>query len=103
MIGASDTGISFVEALLTITYLQFTNITLIAPGGLPHHHLPCKKTNLKTQSTSYTNEELQKLMLESRITVLDARMTDIDRNDKNVVLDDGKVVPYDTLVLTMGI
>lgn len=103
VIGASDTGISFVEALLTITYLQFTNITLIAPGGLPHHHLPSKKTNLKTQSTSYTNEELQKLMLESRITVLDARMTDIDRNDKNVVLDDGKVVPYDTLVLTMGI
>jgi len=103
VIGASDTGISFVEALLSITYLQFTNITLIAPGGLPHHHLPSKKTNLKCQSTSYTNEELQKLMLESRITVLDARMTDIDRNDKNVILDDGKVVPYDTLILTMGI
>jgi len=103
VIGASDTGISFVEALLSITYLHFTNITLIAPGGLPHHHLPSKKTNLKCQSTSYTNEELQKLMLESRITVLDARMTDIDRNDKNVILDDGKVVPYDTLILTMGI
>jgi len=103
VIGASDTGISFVEALLSITYLNFTNITLIAPGKLPHHHLPQKKTNLKCQSTSYTNEELQKLMLESRIQVLDARMTDIDRNDKNVILDDGKVVPYDTLVLTMGI
>ena len=58
VIGASDTGISFVEALLSITYLQFTNITLIAPGGLPHHHLPNKRTNLKCQSTSYTNEEL---------------------------------------------
>lgn len=42
-------------------------------------------------------------MLESRITVLNARMTDIDRSDKNVILDDGRVVPYDTLVLTMGI
>lgn len=42
-------------------------------------------------------------MLESRITVLDARMTDIDRSDKNVILADGRVVPYDTLVLTMGI
>jgi hypothetical protein len=103
VIGASDTGISFTEALLTITYLHFTNITLIAPGGLPHHHLPTKKSNLKTQSTSYTNEELTKLMLESRITVLDARMTDIDRSDKNVILDDGRVVPYDTLILTMGI
>jgi len=30
-------------------------------------------------------------------------VTDIDRSDKNVILHDGKVVPYDTLVLTMGI
>ena len=30
-------------------------------------------------------------MLESRITVLDARMVDIDRSDKNVILDDGRV------------
>lgn len=103
IIGASDTGISFAEALLSITYLQFTQITLIAPGGLPHHHLPTKKSNLKTQSTSYTNMELQKLMLESRITVINARMVDIDRSDKNVILDDGRVIPFDTLVLAMGI
>ena len=29
IVGASDTGISFAEALLSITYLQFTNITLV--------------------------------------------------------------------------
>lgn len=38
VVGASDTGISFIEALLSISYLHFTNIVLIAPGGLPHHH-----------------------------------------------------------------
>lgn len=103
VVGASDTGISFVEALLSISYLHFTNITMIAPGGLPHHHVPEKKGNLKAYSTSYTAEELKKLMLESRIHVLDARMVDIDRSDKNIILDDGKVVPYDTLVLAMGI
>lgn len=43
------------------------------------------------------------MMLESRINVIDARMTDIDRDDKNIVLHDGKVLPYDTLILTMGI
>ena len=42
-------------------------------------------------------------MLEARIQVIDSRVTDIDRSDKNVILHDGKVVPYDTLVLTMGI
>lgn len=42
-------------------------------------------------------------MLESRINVIDARMNDVDRDDKNIVLHDGKVLPYDTLILTMGI
>jgi NADH dehydrogenase FAD-containing subunit len=42
-------------------------------------------------------------MLESRITVINARMVDIDRSDKNVILDDGRVIPFDTLVLAMGI
>lgn len=103
VVGASDTGISFVEALLSISYLNFTNITLISPGGLPHHHVPDKKGNLKAYSTSYTHEELKKLMLEARIQVIDSRVVDIDRSDKNVILNDSFVVPYDTLVLTMGI
>lgn len=42
IVGASDTGISFIEALLSISYLSFTNIVLIAPGGLPHHHFENK-------------------------------------------------------------
>jgi len=42
-------------------------------------------------------------MLESRINVIDSRMTDIDRSDKNIVLNDGRVIPYDTLILAMGI
>jgi len=103
VVGASDAGISFVEALLSISYLNFSNITLVSPGGLPHHLALDKKSNLKASSTSYTNEELKKLMLESRINVVDARMTDIDRDDKNIILHDGKVLPYDTLILTMGI
>lgn len=103
VVGASDTGISFIEALLSISYLQFSNITLVSPGGLPHHHVPDKYGNLKAYSTSYTNEELKKLMLESRVTVIDARMTDIDRSDKNIILHDGKILPDDTLILAMGI
>lgn len=103
VVGASDTSISFIEALLSISYLNFTNIVLIAPGGLPHNHFVEKKENLKAYSTSYTREELKKLMLESRVRVINARMVDIDRSDKNIVLHDDTVVPYDTLVLGMGI
>lgn len=47
VVGASDAGISFVEALISISYLHFSNITLVSPGGLPHHFVPDKKSNLK--------------------------------------------------------
>ena len=46
---------------------------------------------------------MKRLMLESRVRVINARMVDIDRSDKNVILNDSTIVPYDTLVLTMGI
>jgi len=70
---------------------------------LPHNHFNEKAENLKAYSTSYTREELKKLMLESRVRVIDARMVDIDRSDKNIVLHDESVIPYDTLILGMGI
>ena len=104
VVGASDTGISFIEALLSISYLQFTNIVLIAPGGLPHHHFGNDKSqNLKAQSTSYTQQEMKRLMLETRVRVINARMVDIDRSDKNIILHDQTIIPYDTLVLAMGL
>ena len=42
-------------------------------------------------------------MLESRVRVINARMTDIDRSDKNIILHDDTVITYDTLILGMGI
>jgi len=42
-------------------------------------------------------------MLENRIKVINARMIDIERQDKKVMLQDGTMVPYDTLILTMGL
>ena len=103
VIGSSDTGISFIEALLSISYLRFTNIILVSPGGLPHHHFVDHIENLKAYSTSYTNEELKRLMLENRIKVINARMVDIDRKAKNVILHDDAIIPYDTLILAMGL
>jgi hypothetical protein len=34
VVGASDTGISLIESLISIKSLNFTNLTLLAPGGL---------------------------------------------------------------------
>ena len=46
---------------------------------------------------------MKRLMLETRIKVINARMVDIDRSDKNVILHDETVIPYDTLILAMGL
>jgi len=43
------------------------------------------------------------LMLETRVRVINSRVVEIDRSEKNVILNDDSVVPYDTLILTMGL
>ena len=42
-------------------------------------------------------------MLETRVRVINARMVEIDRPDKNVIIHDETIIPYDTLILAMGI
>jgi len=39
VVGASDTGISLIESLLTIKDINFTHIFLLAPGGLATMHI----------------------------------------------------------------
>ena len=56
MVGASDTGISFIESLLTIKDVNFTNITLLSPGGIITMHVNSQKDYLRASSTSYTLE-----------------------------------------------
>jgi len=103
VVGASDAGISFIETLLSLKYIHFTNIVLLAPGGLSYANSVDPLQNFKACSTSYSPEEIQNLMLESRIRVLNTRMVDIDRQQKSVILYDDSVLPYDILVLTMGL
>ncbi len=43
VVGASDTGISFIESLLILKEINFTHITLLAPGGLTTMHINKRK------------------------------------------------------------
>lgn len=54
VVGASDTGISFLESLLMIKDINFTNITLLSPGGIITMHVNSQKDYLRAASTSYT-------------------------------------------------
>ena len=59
VIGASDTGISLIETLLSIKYINFTNIYLLAPGGLVNMHVDDPFYQLKASSIHYSITELK--------------------------------------------
>lgn len=103
VVGASDTGISFIESLLSLKYINFTNITLLAPGGTQSIQVDNKNEQLKAQSTNYTLSELKNLMLDSRVTVLNARMVNLDRDSKKIGLATRASISYDILVIAVGL
>jgi NADH dehydrogenase FAD-containing subunit len=103
VVGASDTGISTIESLITIKNLNFTNLTLLAPGGLITMNANSQYDMTKPASTNYTLREMKNLMLEARVTVMDAKMVKIDKHNKKIHIDKDAVMSYDLLVVTVGL
>ena len=103
VIGASDTGLSCLESLLSNMSIHFNNLYLVAPGGLLYSHITKEGQNLKASSTNYSLREQVRLLLENRVSVIDGRMVDIDREEKKVYLHDDSIIKYDFLVLAMGL
>jgi hypothetical protein len=54
IVGASDTGIAFIESILMLKEVNFTNITFLSPGGVLTMHVKNQSDLLKAASTSYT-------------------------------------------------
>ena len=54
-------------------------------------------------STNYTIEELKNLMLEARVSVLDAKMVKLEKKNKKIKLDKNAYLPYDILVVAVGL
>lgn len=103
VVGASDTGISFLESLLMIKDINFTNITLLSPGGIITMHVNSQKDYLRAASTSYTLEEIKNLMIDARTTVLDTKMVKLDKKEKRILIDKNAYIPFDILVLCVGL
>eukprot|EP00397_Hematodinium_sp_SG-2012_P001935 GEMP01001940.1.p1 GENE.GEMP01001940.1~~GEMP01001940.1.p1 ORF type:complete len:1503 (+),score=407.10 GEMP01001940.1:185-4693(+) len=101
VVGASDTGLSMLDSLLSIPHLHFASLTLLSPGKL------CFETDdtapLIAQSAAYSHCELRRVMLPLRVRIIPGRMIALDRQQRCVVLPDGSMLPYDYLVITAGL
>jgi len=102
VVGNGDCAISFVEKMLEDTKYKFTSISIVAPGGVSNRNRDIN-SNLRVSFTNYTDEEINNLILENRINVVNDRMIDLDRENQIITLKSGFKLPYDELVLGIGI
>ncbi|KAK7151226.1 hypothetical protein R3I93_012233 [Phoxinus phoxinus] len=102
VVGASDTGLAFLEALTFSPHLRFNNLTLISTHGLPDR---CSDDHMRFLATShcYSDQDQAQLSLRSWISVVTGKMKAIDREDKHVELMAGGRVNYDYLILCTGL
>jgi hypothetical protein len=66
-------------------------------------HVQSQKDYLRAASTNYSLEELRNLMIDARITVLDAKMVKLDKKAKKILIDKNAYIPFDILVLSVGL
>ena len=108
VIGCSDAAIAFLEALVTVPYLNFNYLYVVVPRA---HERLCwpRGTSVGGDSIgvapffarncSYTSGEMRALSLGTRVRLVDSRVVDIDRQAKSVTLPDDSILPYDYLVI----
>ncbi|EER00147.1 hypothetical protein Pmar_PMAR014813 [Perkinsus marinus ATCC 50983] len=113
VVGASDTGLSTLSSLMSMPRLHFTSLTLLAPGGISYflddeldpltdqeaslsrlfksqasergHTASLRQVRRLTATTgAFSPRELRRLMMDSRVRILDARMISLNRGAKTI-------------------
>ena len=66
-------------------------------------HVNTEFDYLKAQSTNYTLDELKGLMIDARVTVIDAKMVKLDKKNNRILVDKNAYVPFDILIVSVGL
>lgn len=93
VVGASETALSALQAMLVNEHLQFNYLTMLAPGGIPVGSL----------GTQFNAGVLAKLGIDAHVRLVDAEMVGLESESKIIALSDGHQLAYDLLVVTAGL
>ncbi|XP_063829021.1 cilia- and flagella-associated protein 61-like [Ostrinia nubilalis] len=106
VVGASRTTMSFLDTLLfsdASSYLNFTNVTLISPNGLPYvrQAKPAAEMMFPRYRTT-ADKFLKSVPYTYYVNVVQGTMTEINKKEHYVTLSNGSVYFYDLLFLLLG-
>ena len=90
--GASETGLSCLEHLLLQRNCSFSNLTLLAPGGIRNGSI----------ASQFTAARVARLGLHANATLVDSHMVAVDAQEQVIMLADGGQLPYDLLAVASG-
>ncbi|KAJ3275094.1 hypothetical protein HDV01_001233 [Terramyces sp. JEL0728] len=99
VLGASDVGISFLETLIYVGHLHFTNLTLISKNGLPER----LDDDWIVNNRCYTQLSLKQIAIDYYANIITGASDQLNRHEKTITLTDGTLLQYDYLVLAPGL
>lgn len=107
VVGCSNTAYAFLESLLLRTHnlnymVSFNNVTLVCPDDI-HQKLPKKVKELFTLQKNFMTERyMDMISLKTYVNVVSSAITQINRKERYIVLNDQQSLRYDLLFLMCG-
>ncbi|KAM3185959.1 hypothetical protein ACTXT7_005307 [Hymenolepis weldensis] len=105
VVGASSTGIAFLEQLAFSRHIRFNNLVLLSPHGLPGDtEIPENPLVSLFYPERFRQDRRRfgQLSLHTITNVISGTLTAIDRNRKVIMIDNKHEISYDFMILTPG-